>query len=115
MSACELRSPAPFTEQGFRAFNEIYVGTLSRWRIYNDNINPVARSNACPEVSPPAERSFHAFSFTTKVAGARPSFVNSGGGDVVEGRDRKIIRPGDTGPDGLRERRTTCSARWNAA
>ncbi len=29
-AACELRSPAPFTEEGFRAFNEIYVGTLSR-------------------------------------------------------------------------------------
>ena len=26
--ACELRSPAPFTEDGFRAFNEIYAGTL---------------------------------------------------------------------------------------
>jgi hypothetical protein len=26
LCACELRSPAPFTEQGFRAFNEIYVG-----------------------------------------------------------------------------------------
>ena len=28
---CELRSPAPFTEDGFRAFNEIYAGTLTRW------------------------------------------------------------------------------------
>src|SRR5258706_3902708 len=26
--ACELRSPAPFTEDGFRAFNQIYVVTL---------------------------------------------------------------------------------------
>src|SRR5690348_18508475 len=24
--ACELRSPAPFTEDGFRAFNEVYAG-----------------------------------------------------------------------------------------
>ena len=30
--ACELRSPAPFTEQGFRAFNEVYVVTLEKWR-----------------------------------------------------------------------------------
>ncbi|MGI9254657.1 MAG: 2-amino-5-chloromuconate deaminase CnbZ, partial [Thermomicrobiales bacterium] len=26
--ACELRSPAPFTEAGFLAFNRIYAGTL---------------------------------------------------------------------------------------
>src|SRR3982074_1937460 len=29
--ACELRSPAPFTEQGFRAFNEIYSVTTRKW------------------------------------------------------------------------------------
>ena len=31
---CELRSPAPFTEEGFRTFNRIYVGTLERWGIF---------------------------------------------------------------------------------
>src|SRR5690349_13649481 len=31
--ACELRSPAPFTEAGFRAFNEVYVGTLRQWGV----------------------------------------------------------------------------------
>ena len=29
--ACELRSPAQFTEAGFRSFNEGYVKTLERW------------------------------------------------------------------------------------
>src|SRR6478672_11679628 len=29
--ACELRSPEPSTETGFRAFNETYVGTLRQW------------------------------------------------------------------------------------
>src|SRR5205814_2214411 len=29
--ACELRSPAQFTQQGFRAFNERYVVTLEKW------------------------------------------------------------------------------------
>lgn len=29
--ACELRSPAPFTEQGFVEFNNLYVGTLKEW------------------------------------------------------------------------------------
>ena len=53
-AACELRSPAPFTEQGFRAFNEIYVGTLARWGVFDGKTNPVARSNVCPEIDPPA-------------------------------------------------------------
>jgi hypothetical protein len=101
LCACELRSPAPLTEQGFRAFNEIYVVTLGKWGIYNGNINPVARSNVCPEISPPTEPSFHAFSFTTKVEGARPTFVNSGSAERIES---KIIRPSDTSPDGLREK-----------
>ena len=62
--ACELRSPAPFTEQGFRAFNEVYVVTLQKWGLFDGKVNPVARSNVCPEGDPPAEPSFHAFSFT---------------------------------------------------
>src|SRR6185503_18277739 len=37
--ACELRSPAPFTEAGFTAFNKIYVGTLERWKIYDGSTN----------------------------------------------------------------------------
>ena len=47
--ACELRSPAPFTEDGFRAFNEIYAGTLEKWGVMTGDTNPVARSNVCPE------------------------------------------------------------------
>ena len=39
-AACELRSPAPFTEQGFRAFNEIYVVTLQKWGIFDGKVNP---------------------------------------------------------------------------
>ena len=46
--ACELRSPAPFTEDGFVAFNRVYVGTLERWGIFRGEENPVARSNVCP-------------------------------------------------------------------
>jgi hypothetical protein len=42
--ACKLRSPAPFTEEGFRSFNKIYAGTLQRWSIYNGSVNPVARN-----------------------------------------------------------------------
>ena len=42
--ACELRSPAPFSEAGFTAFNKIYVGTLERWKIFDGKTNPVALS-----------------------------------------------------------------------
>src|ERR1700692_1042082 len=43
--ACELRSPAPFTEEGFKAFNDIYIKTLVEWGIMRNGVNPVARSN----------------------------------------------------------------------
>src|ERR1700712_4311677 len=44
-AACELRSPAPFTEQGFIDFNEVYIKTLIEWGVMKDGVNPVARSN----------------------------------------------------------------------
>src|SRR3954449_1556806 len=83
--ACELRSPKPFSETGFADFNRQYVTTLAEWRLFDGTTNPVARSNVCPEISPPAEPGFHAFSFT--VADARPSrsFVIAGSGEAKEG------------------------------
>jgi hypothetical protein len=103
--ACELRSPAPFTEDAFRAFNEVYVGTLARWGIFDGTANPVARSNVCPAIDPPAVPSFHAFSFTVADADARPSFVIAGSGEAEEGKGNyrdHIVRRGDTSTDGLR-------------
>jgi hypothetical protein len=32
--ACELRSPAAFTEDGFRIFNQHYVKTLAEWGLF---------------------------------------------------------------------------------
>src|SRR6185295_6774767 len=84
--ACELRSPAPFTESGFAAFNKVYVGTLEQWRIFDGKTNPVARSNVCPAIDPPAEPSFHACSYTEVASDAEPSFVIAGSGEVPEGR-----------------------------
>ncbi|ARQ00328.1 2-amino-5-chloromuconate deaminase CnbZ [Pseudorhodoplanes sinuspersici] len=105
-AACELRSPAPFTEEGFTAFNKIYVGTLKDWGIFGDN-NPVARSNVCPEVSPPAEPSFYAFSYTVEDANAAPSFVVAGSGEAPEGLGNyadHLIARGDVSPSGLRQK-----------
>jgi hypothetical protein len=107
--ACELRSPAPFTEDGFRAFNEIYVVTLRKWGLFDGTVNPVARSNVCPEIAPPPEPSFHAFSFTVKTAAPGPSrsFVIAGSGEAREGgasyRER-TVRRGEQSPDAMREK-----------
>ncbi|WP_407704037.1 2-amino-5-chloromuconate deaminase CnbZ [Zeimonas arvi] len=109
--ACELRSPAPFTEQGFREFNAVYLVTLRRWGLMGDDgVNPVARSNVCPDLDPPAEPGFHAFSYTVPDANAAPSFIVAGSGEAPEGkgdyRDNVIAR-GDLSPEGLRTK-----ARW---
>ncbi|HET7718025.1 MAG TPA: hypothetical protein VFK86_20550 [Bauldia sp.] len=102
--ACELRSPEPMSEAAFQSFNERYVATLSEWGIIRDGLNPVARSNVCPEVTPPAEPSFHAFSFTVPTSDTAASFVVAGSGEVPEGKANyrdHIVRPGDTSAAGL--------------
>src|SRR5947208_16745969 len=83
--ACELRSPAAFSEEGFRAFNLHYVKTLSEWGIFDGTTNPVARSNVCPEIDPPSEPSFYAFCFTRPTRSKAPSFVIAGGAEAREG------------------------------
>ncbi len=107
--ACELRSPAPFTEQGFIDFNRVYVGTLERWDIFKDEENPVARSNVCPVVNPPPEPSFEAFSYTvpvTKQSNVK-SFVIAGSAEAAEkgaNYSERIVRLGETSPDAIREK-----------
>ncbi|WP_424139165.1 2-amino-5-chloromuconate deaminase CnbZ [Roseomonas chloroacetimidivorans] len=106
--ACELRSPAPFSEGGFRAFNEAYVEPLKRWGVMRDGVNPVARTNVCPEVAPPAEPGFYAFSYTMAADDAEAGgFVVAGSGEAPEGRGNyrdHAIRLGDRSPQGLREK-----------
>jgi hypothetical protein len=105
--ACELRSPAPFTDAGFIAFNREYVGTLERWGIFANDRNPVARSNVCPEIDKPAGPSFHAFCYVTPMPNAGGSFVVAGSGESLEGtgpyRD-KTVRYGETSPDAMLEK-----------
>lgn len=108
--ACELRSPAPFTEQGFRDFNAVYTGTLKRWGIVDDVSNPVARSNVCPAIDPPAEPGFFAFSYTVADDKAAASFIVAGSAEAPEGKGDyrdNVIAPGDVSPAGLRTK-----ARW---
>lgn len=106
--ACELRSPAPFTEHGFRAFNEIYVRTLSEWGIFDGTVNPVARSNVCPAIEPPQTPSLHAFSYTVASdSKGAPSLVIAGSGEAPEGQgsyQERCVRRGDVSSEGLREK-----------
>lgn len=105
--ACELRSPKPFSDQGFKSFNELYVETLAAWGIYKDGVNPVARSNVCPEIAPPPEPSFHAFSLVVDGETAAPSFVIAGSGEAREGGAtyaERTVRHGDTSPEAMREK-----------
>lgn len=105
LCACELRSPGQFTEAGFIAFNRSYVERLAAWGIFRDEVNPVARTNVCPQIGPPAAPAFYAFSYT--VPGEGGGFVAAGSGEAREGGAsyaERIIRRGDVSPAGLRDK-----------
>jgi hypothetical protein len=105
--ACELRSPAPFTEAGFKAFNDVYITTLAAWGIMTGGVNPVGRSNVCPKVDVPPEPGFHAFTFTVPTANAPQSFVIAGSGESLEGKANyrdHTVRLGDTSAEGMRDK-----------
>jgi hypothetical protein len=105
--ACELRSPAPFTDEGFRSFNRLYVGTLERWGIVKGDANPVARSNVCPAIDPPSQPSFHAFSIAVPSSDKAKSFVIAGSGEAKEGQGlyaSRTVRYRETTPDAMREK-----------
>jgi hypothetical protein len=105
--ACELRSPGAFTEDGFLKFNQHYVKTLAQWGLFDGSTNPVARSNVCPEIDPPAEPSFYAFSFTRPSGNTTPSFVIAGGAESREGPGtypERTVRYCDLSPEGLKEK-----------
>jgi hypothetical protein len=104
---CELRSPAPFSEAGFTAFNRGYFGVLQEWGVVQGEENPVARSHVCPEIAPPSEPSFHAFSYTVEDAHAPPSFCIAGSGEAREGGAsyrENIVAFGDTSAEGMRQK-----------
>jgi hypothetical protein len=112
-AACELRSPVPFTEQGFYEFNRAYVVALERWGIYTGGerpVNPVARTNVCPMYNPPAEAVMYAFSYTVLAAArnaARGTFILAGGGEALgpgSSHRERIVRRDDTSAEGMREK-----------
>jgi hypothetical protein len=109
LCACELRSPAQFTDAGFVAFNRLYVQRLESWGIFRDEVNPVARSNVCPEIGPPATPSLYAFCYTApaEAGHAKADFVAAGSGEADGASGpyaERIVRYGDTSADGLSEK-----------
>ena len=102
----ELRSPEPFSEAGFEAFNRTYASQLDAWGLMDGDTNPVARTNVCPEIGKPGAVSVHAFSYTLPDT-TEGGFVVAGSGEAAEGGASYAagtVRPGDVSPDGLREK-----------
>ena len=71
----------------------------------------MARRNVCPEIDPPAQPSFHAFSFTWPGHGTRteatPTFVIAGSAELRGGSGsypERIVRYRDLSADGLKEK-----------
>lgn len=111
LCACELRSPAQFTEEGFDAFNHRYVETLRAWGVMQGDANPVARTNVCPPIAPPKEPGFHAFCYAVPAPGAPRSFVAAGAGETTEGATGPypdgVVAYGDVSAAGMR-RKAAC-------
>ena len=99
----ELRSPRPFSFDGFTEFNKGYVAVLESWGIVRGGLNPVARTNVAPEVNPPGEPGLYAFSYTVPAAEANRDFVVSGGGELPEGslNPGDVFRLGDVTAEGI--------------
>ena len=113
--ACELRSPAQFTNQGFIDFNRHYTQTLMRWGVMkNAEDNPVARSNVIPLLHKPTEPSFYAFSFARQAAGESGSFVIAGSGEASDAPvpyAKRTVRYGETSHGAMREKAVFVLAR----
>lgn len=104
LCAIALRSPRPFSFQGFADFNAEYADILRRWGVFLDGVNPVARTNVAPVINPPREPALYGFSFTRPRPGnSPPTFVVAGAGELPEGilSREGIVALGDTSPEGL--------------
>lgn len=106
LSGIELRSPAPFTFDGFAKFNEGYRSLLAEWDILIGEDNPIPRTNVAPVVAEPAEPALYAFAYTVPGTTPAPTFIVAGAGEM---RDRAqgaegIVRHGETSPDAMREK-----------
>jgi hypothetical protein len=102
----ELRSPAPFTFDGFAKFNEGYRSLLAEWGILVGDDNPIPRTNVAPVTAAPSEPSLYAFGYTVPGTTPAPTFIVAGAGEL---RDRAqgpdgIVRRGDTSSKAMGEK-----------
>ena len=105
----ELRSPCPFSFQGFAEFNAGYARILEGWSLFVEGVNPVARTNVAPEVEPPGEPVLYGFSYSRPCdTSLPPTFVVAGAGELPEGvlTTEGIVRAGDTSPEGIAAKAT---------
>ncbi len=103
----ELRSPAPFTRQGFLDFNDGYCDLIEEWDLLVRGQNPIARTNVAPAWATPMAPSLYAFSYTMPVhEETRATFVVAGAGELRGGPmlTAQVIRPNDRTVGGLREK-----------
>jgi hypothetical protein len=102
----ELRSPRPFTFEGFGEFNQSYQKMLAERGLLVEGLNPVARSNVAPAFEPPSEVVMYGFSYAGSTASLRPTFLVAGSGELTGERldARDIAARGNVSPEGLRQK-----------
>jgi hypothetical protein len=93
LCALQLRSPKPFSPEGFQTFNVGYLQLLDTHQLRIEGNSPLARTNVVP-VSPPAVPSVYTFSYTMPSQEKRKTFVAAGVGDIRD--DGSLIRSGET-------------------
>lgn len=107
LCGAELRSPAPFSMQGFIDFNRGYCEVLKQWDLYVGDLNPLARTNVAPLHDPPEVPSLHAFSYVVPAPEQKNrTLVVAGAGELREGIlvDEGILHRGHTWPAVMREK-----------
>jgi hypothetical protein len=109
LCAVELRSPRPFTFEGFSAFNAEYAEILKAWNVFVDGVNPVARTNVAPAIQFPEEPVLHGYSYTRPMTSGIETprtFIVAGAGELPEGvlNREGIVRLGESSPDAIAEK-----------
>ena len=103
----ELRSPTPYSMEGFIEFNAGYCALVQSWDLYVGDLNPVARTNVAPADSPPAIPVLHGFSFAAPTTqDALLTFVVAGAAELREAAldEDDIIARGESGPEAMRKK-----------
>lgn len=118
LCAIALRSPRPFTFEGFAQFNQGYQQLLAEWGLLVDGRNPLARTNVAPALHPPSEPALYAFAYTGPTSEAGPAtFVVAGAGelnDQAQLAPEGIVRPGQISPEAMAEKATCVIAAMQA-